>query len=255
MEILFSIKKAITFFVEPFGIILALGFIGFYFLLVKSFIKATILLSLSFLFLIIFSHPLIGNFLIQQLESQYTKYNYSHDDIAYIHVLGHGHYDNELWPLSSQIGGASLKRTIEGIAIYKKLNNPNIKLIFTGYAGSNNDISNAEINASIARIAGIKDTNMIINGKPKDTKEEANFTKSIVADKPFILVTSALHMPRAIKLFNDLGLSPIPAPTDFKGGGEIKLLSIPSVNSVSKASAAIHEYLGSIWASIVRLVL
>ncbi len=253
MDILFLAKKVITFFVEPFGLILILGLIGFYFLIRKSFKKSAVLLSLSFSLLLIFSHPAIGNFLIQQLESKYEKYAYKNNNIAYIHVLGYGHYDNEKWPLSSQIGNTSLKRTIEGINIYKTLDNPNIKLIFTGYAGTGNDISNAEINASIARVAGIKNENMIINAKPKDTQEEAAFAKSIVKNKPFILVTSALHMPRAVKLFKDQELNPIAAPTDFKGGGEIKLLSVPSIGSIKKLSAAVHEYLGIIWAQLIAL--
>ena len=255
MEILFLAKKVITFFVEPFGLILVSGLVGFYFLITRSSKKALIFLSLSFSLLLFFSYPFIGNSLIQQLESQYEKYNYKDKSIEFIHVLGHGHYDNNEWPLSSQIGNSSLKRTFEGIMIFKKLNNPHVKLIFTGYAGKGNDTSNAEINASIARITGIKDENIIINGKPKDTKEEAEFTKSIVGNKSFVLVTSALHMPRAMKLFKDFGLNPIPAPTDFKGRSEIKLLSVPSIGSVTKASNAIHEYLGIAWTRLVSFVL
>lgn len=251
MEILFLTKKVVTFFVEPFGIILMLNLIGLYFLYKSTYKKAKFFLSSSLFLLLFFSYPPVGNFLIQQLESQYVKYNYQNIDIGFIHVLGHGHYDNDKWPLSSQIGSASLKRTIEGIAIYKKLNNPNVKLIFTGYAGAVNNTSNAEINASIAKIAGIRGKNIIINGEPKDTKEESLFTKSIVGNKPFILVTSASHMPRAIKLFKDLGLNPIAAPTDFKSG-KINFLSYPSAGSIRKSQNAIHEFLGMAWSYLIR---
>ena len=250
MEFLFLAKKVITFFIEPLGLILTLTSIGLYFLYKSSYTKAKFFLSFSLLLLLFLSYPPVGNFLIQQLESQYSKYDYKDYDIAYIHVLGNGHYENNKWPLSSQIGNASLKRTIEGITIYKKLNKPNIKLIFTGYSGFGNTIPNAEINASIARIADIGNQNIIINGGPKDTKEEVDFAKSILGDSSFILVTSAAHMPRAMKLFKDLGLNPIAAPTDFRGK-DLQLLKAPSIGSLQLSRIAIHEYLGAAWSYLV----
>ena len=251
MEFLFLAKKVISFFNEPLGLILTLTSIGLYFLYKSSYTKAKLFLSFSLLLLLFLSYPPVGVFLIQQLESQYSKYDYKDNDIAYIHVLGSGHYENNKWPLSSQIGNASLKRTIEGITIYKKLNKPNIKLIFTGYSGAiGNNIPNAEINASIARIADIGNQNIIINGEPKDTKEEVDFTKSIIGGNPFILVTSASHMPRAMKLFKDVGLNPIAAPTDFHGK-YLPLLIAPNINSLGLSRIAIHEYLGIIWSYLV----
>jgi len=251
MEILFYTKKIITFFVEPLGLILTLGLIGLYFLNKSAFTKAKFFLSFSIFLLLFLSYPPVGNSLTQQLESQYNKYDYKNNDILYIHILGSGHYDNSKWPLSAQIGDASLKRTIEGISIYKKLNNPNIKLIFTGYAGSGNNTTNAEINASIAKIAAISNKKIIINGKPKNTQEEAIYNKSITEGKPFVLVTSASHMPRAIKLFEGVGLKPIAAPTDFKRI-DIDLLSVPSIGSLQKSRIAIHEFLGIAWSYLAH---
>jgi len=251
MEILFYTKKIITFFVEPLGLILTLGLIGLYFLNKSAFTKAKFFLSFSIFLLLFLSYPPVGNSLTQQLESQYNKYDYKNNDILYIHILGSGHYDNSKWPLSAQIGDASLKRTIEGISIYKKLNNPNIKLIFTGYAGSGNNTTNAEINASIAKIAAISNKKIIINGKPKNTQEEAIYNKSITEGKPFVLVTSASHMPRAIRLFEGVGLKPIAAPTDFKRI-DIDLLSVPSIGSLQKSRIAIHEFLGIAWSYLAH---
>ncbi|SFV77993.1 Membrane Protein Functionally coupled to the MukBEF Chromosome Partitioning Mechanism [hydrothermal vent metagenome] len=246
MEIVFITKKIITFFVEPLGLILTLGLIGLYFLNKSAYTKAKFFLSFSIFLLLILSYPPVANSLTQQLESQYSKYDYKNNDILYIHVLGSGHYDNSKWPLSAQIGNASLKRTIEGISIYKKLNNLNIKLIFTGYAGPGNNTTNAEINASVAKIAGISNKKIIVNGRPKNTKEEAIYNKSLTEGKPFVLVTSASHMTRAIKLFEGVGLKPIPAPTDFKRI-DVEFLSIPSISSLQKSRIAIHEFLGIAW--------
>ena len=119
MEILFLAKKVITFFVEPLGLILTLSFIGLYFLYNSVYTKAKVFLSASILLLFIFSYPPVSNSLIKQLENTHQKYDYINNNIEYIHVLGSGHYDNPKWPLSSQISSTSLKRTMEGISIFK----------------------------------------------------------------------------------------------------------------------------------------
>lgn len=252
MDFLFLTKKVITFFVEPLGLILTLALIGLYFLYKSYYAKAKIFLSLSTLLLLIFSYPPISNGLIKQLENQYTKYNYNNNKIEYIHVLGSGHYNNPDWPLSSQIGSASLRRTMEGVNIFKKINKPNLKIIFTGFPGFGNQISNAEMNAKIARIANIPDNSLIINGNPKDTQEEAKFAKSIIGNNSFVLVTSASHMPRAIKLFENVGMNPVAAPTDFKGKDESSLISAPNIGSFERSQNAIHEFLGITWAYLIN---
>ena len=252
MDILFSTKKIISFFVEPLGLILTLSLIGLYFLYKSAYTKAKYFLSTSILLLLVFSYPPVSNSLIKQLENKYQKYDYNNNNIEYINVLGSGHHDNPKWPISSQISNTSLKRTMEGISIFKKINNPNLKLIFTGFPGFGNQISNAEINAKIARIANISNNNLIVNGNPKDTQEEAKFAKSIVGSKPFILVTSVSHMDRAIELFTNMGMNPIAAPTEFKKSAKVEWLSAPSISSIKKSKNIIHEFLGGVWAYIVK---
>lgn len=49
----------------------------------------------------------------------------------------------------------------------------------------------------------------------KDTWEEARQAAAFVRQKQLVLVTSASHMNRALKEFNDAGLTPLPAPTNY----------------------------------------
>ncbi len=246
MEIGFYIKKFITFFVEPYGMIFSLLILGLYFLFAKKERFAKIFLSLSLTLLFLFSYPPFSNFLVKNLEMKYQKYDYNHQ-ITYIHVLGSGHNTDKTQPLSSQIGNAGLKRVLEGILIHKQV--PNSKLIFTGYEG-NTDTPTAVMNARLALALGIEEENIIINPRPKDTKEEALFTKSILDDEEFVLVTSATHMPRSMMLFNSLGLNPIPAPTNFYKNDRKDLLQAPSVYSLANSQIAAHEYIGILWAKL-----
>lgn len=246
MDAGFFLKQFISFFVEPFGMVLSLFVIGVYLLFVKKDSYAKISLSLSLMLMFLFSYPPFANFLVENLENQYPKYDYT-TKVTYIHVLGNGHNTDTTQPLSSQISNSGLKRDLEGIFIYK--NTTGSKLIFTGYEGDTN-ISNAFMNAKFAAELGIDKKDIIVNPKPKDTKEEALFTKTIVGSEPFVLVTSATHMPRAMRLFHSLGMNPIPAPTDFYKKEFDGYLKAPSVISFFKSQIAMHEYIGILWAVI-----
>ena len=245
-ELGFFLKKTITYFVEPFGMFLALFIMGMYFLFRNKNGFAKFFLSISFFVVFLYSYPPFANYLVSNLENQYPKYEYN-SDIKYIHVLGSGHNTDPEQPLSSQIGGTSMKRDLEGIIIH--LNTPHSKLIFTGYEGNTN-IATAKMNEKLALSLGVKQENMIINGLPKDTKEEALFTKTIVGSEQFVLVTSATHMPRSMMLFKSLGLNPIPAPTNFYKHEFTGYFELPTSESLNKSKMAMHEYIGILWSKI-----
>ena len=246
MDIGFLLKKFVSFFVEPYGMILSLFAIGLLFLFFKKNTKAKGFLVLSFTILFLYSYQPFSNYLVSNLENKYHKYDYK-QNVKYIHVLGGGHTTDISQPISSQIGEAGIKRDLEGIIIHKHMKGS--KIIFTGFEGSTNTTT-AQMNANLAIALGVDKKDIIINGTPKDTKEEAMFTKSLLGSEPFILVTSATHMPRAIELFKSLGLNPIPAPTDFHKNNFRGYLIAPDLGCLNNSQRAIHEYLGILWNKI-----
>lgn len=246
MNLGFLLKKFVTFFVEPLGLVLTLFVIGLYLLHVKKYRLAKPVLSGALFLLLLFSYPPFANFLVQNLENQYQKFDYK-KDVRYIHVLGNGHNTDPSQPISSQISSGGTKRVLEGIIIHKNM--PHSKIIFTGYEGDTNT-TNALMNAKLAHALGVEYKEMIINGKPVDTKEEALFTKSLVGDAPFVLVTSATHMPRAVMLFRALGMNPIPAPTNYYKSEFRGYFQAPDPLYLLISTFAVHEYLGILWAKL-----
>lgn len=246
MEIGFFLKKFVSFFVEPFGLVFSLLVIGLYFVFMKKerLAKSFLLLACGMMFL--FSYAPFSNFLAKKLEEQYPKYT-SQKNIQYIHVLGNGHNTDPDQPLSSQISSAGVKRVLEGIVIHTQIEGS--KLIFTGFKGDTNT-SNAKMNASLAMALGVKAENIIVGEEPKDTKEEALFAKTLVKSEPFILVTSATHMPRSMKLFNSLGLNPIAAPSDFIKREFQGFFVAPDIGSFYDSQRSVHEYIGILWSKI-----
>ncbi|MDD3476052.1 MAG: ElyC/SanA/YdcF family protein [Sulfurimonas sp.] len=212
-------------------------------LFLKKYRLSKLSLGASFIFLSLFSYEPFSNALVKNLEDQYPKYAYN-ADIKYIHVLGSGHNTDESQPISSNIGDAGIKRVLEGILIHKNISGT--KLIFTGYEGDTNT-SNAQMNANLAMALGVNKDDIIIGKEPKDTMEEAYFTKNIVGEDTFVLVTSATHMPRSMELFKSLGLNPIAAPSAFYKKEFDGYMKVPNVYSLQNSQMAMHEYIGILW--------
>jgi uncharacterized SAM-binding protein YcdF (DUF218 family) len=67
---------------------------------------------------------------------------------------------------------------------------------------------------------GIPDSCILIEKKSRNTYENGLYTKQLIDSAriagPFLLITSALHMPRSIKIFKKLNISCIPYPCDYK---------------------------------------
>jgi uncharacterized SAM-binding protein YcdF (DUF218 family) len=69
-----------------------------------------------------------------------------------------------------------------------------------------------------------------------------------------ILSTSASHMPRAMKIFQKLGLNPIPAPCDFTSFEEPQIKwenwyqwSLPNGENIGHSERALYEWLGNLY--------
>jgi uncharacterized SAM-binding protein YcdF (DUF218 family) len=239
----FYLKKTISFFIEPYGFILLLLFLSLFFLYKKRYKVVTIFLSFGFGLYLLFAYPPFSNLLVKPLEERYHTYKYDHN-ISFIHVLGHGSNDDYTQPISSLLTDAALKRVVEGVIIYKK--QPHAKLIFTGFAGGST-LATAKANAMVAMELGVDKKDIIINDLPKDTAEEVAYVKTLVGDAPFVVVTSAMHLPRTMALYHKAGLDPIPAPCDFKKFTVRSLLDKPEAVSLQNSQNAVHEYIGILW--------
>jgi uncharacterized SAM-binding protein YcdF (DUF218 family) len=63
-----------------------------------------------------------------------------------------------------------------------------------------------------------------------------------------LIVTDAMHMPRAMQIFSNTGLAAIPAPTDFRSRKPLSAADfIPSAGSLQNSHYALHEWIGMAW--------
>ncbi|WP_410015896.1 envelope biogenesis factor ElyC [Sodalis sp. C49] len=209
------------------------------------------LVTLGWSVLLLLSLQPVADSLLAPLEATYPTYHGRQPGIAYVVVLGGGYTFNPLWAPSSNLINNSLPRVAEGIRLYH--DHPGAKMVFTGAAAPGNPVSSAETAARVAQSLGVPAGDIIVLEAPRDTRQEAASVAALVGKAPFLLVTSANHMPRAMGFFRARGLTPIPAPAnqlaiDSPLNPWEKVL--PSPLWLGHADRAWYETLGRAWQKI-----
>jgi uncharacterized SAM-binding protein YcdF (DUF218 family) len=250
---MFVLKKIITLLLMPMSLCLGVLGVGIFLLWVRRRIGAArIALTFGFLVLTALSFSAVADQFTKPLESWYPPLQNSGGirDVKWVVVLGGGHTSSPTLPPNAQIGTSSLARLVEGIRIHRAL--PESKLLLSGGAVFD-PVPEAETMAAVARMLGVNPEDIVLESQSQDTGQQSNFVRGIIQNDRCVLVTSAIHMPRAMLVFEQKGLKPIPAPTDFgdwmrKENGPDQFF--PRAEELHKVEAAMHEYLGLLWARV-----
>lgn len=248
---LFALKKVIGALLLPLPALLLIMAAGILLLWCSRWQKSgKILISVAWLLLLLLGLQPVADRLLGPLENRWPTWQNQHA-VDYVVVLGGGYTWNPEWAPSSNMLNNSLPRLAEGIRIWRA--NDGAKMIFTGAAASTNPVSTAEVSSRVAQSLGVPAADIITLDKPRDTEEEAQEVAKIVGDRPFALVTSASHLPRAMIFFQRQGLQPYPAPAN-----QLAISSplnfwdriIPSAFWLGHSERAFYEGMGRIWQQV-----
>ena len=249
----FLIKKIISSFLLPLPFGLTFIFLGLFFLLIhRAKCFSRIALIIGFCVITAFALPPISGLLLNHLQNQYAPLITPPANINNIVVLGGGVSTQKELPPNLTLGASSLSRLVEGIRLFKIIQktNPVLSLILSGGRVFQAPAVAGKMQ-NTAVMLGVPQENTQLENGSMDTRDEALFIQKLVGTQPFILVTSAYHMPRAMDLFRDLGMHPIAAPTQFlRTRYEYKISPLPNSNSLITSDTAIHEYLGIVWGKL-----
>ncbi|WP_232087433.1 ElyC/SanA/YdcF family protein [Sulfurovum sp. ST-21] len=250
MEFGFLLKKLISLFLMPLPIGILLTGAGLFFLYRSHLKKARLFILSGMVWLFVFSYAPLGNWLLYQVEQRYAALLSPPKEIRYIYVLGNGHHTDEALPITSQVNKEAIVRLTEGIRLYRLLDG-NAKLIVSGYSGLFDPTPHALMQQRLALALGIPKEDIITLSEPEDTQAEAKAARAIAKESPLAVVTSAYHMPRALKWFEHEGLTPYPAPTYHLASIEHPhYLGIFSADALEKSTIAFHEIIGMIWQKV-----
>jgi len=96
----------------------------------------------------------------------------------------------------------------------------------------------------------VPSTSIQVEGDSINTHENAILSFQMLAPRgirKILLVTSAMHMPRAAGAFRKAGFAVIAVPADFHSGwgdGDLMEKWLPSARNLADADAALYEWLG-----------
>ena len=113
--------------------------------------------------------------------------------------------------------------------------------------------------SSLMDLLGVPREAVMLESRSRNTYENALYSREMLAEAGLdtvLLVTSAMHMPRSVPLFEAQGLQVTPAPTDYlvsdaewqhlwRGGPTSTLVNLlPNVEYLTYTTRAIKEYIG-----------
>jgi uncharacterized SAM-binding protein YcdF (DUF218 family) len=190
--------------------------------------------------------PPVSTALLSRLEHRYAPLleNIPLPAVDFVVVLGSGYEPHDGVPITAALSEEGLVRISEGIRLVRQLKNA--RLVASGGAPPG-QMPPALGYAILAHDLGVGESSLIVLDRALDTRAEAKSVFSLLGAAPFLMVTSAYHMPRAMRLMEQYGAHPIPAPTgqrvnESTPAGWLSLL--PTADGLRKTDLALHEYLG-----------
>ena len=158
-------------------------------------------------------------------------------------------------PAQPHLGfGAAADRVWHAAALYRAGKARWVVLSGGSPPGSENVAPEAEAMAEVLRALGVPASAMRLEGRSRNTLENALLSLALVRQggaRRVLLVTSALHMPRALAVFQAVfagsGVTVVPAATDAEALGdepELRTAWLPDARSLEWSSRCVKEYLG-----------
>ena len=247
---MFLVKKIISRFLFPVPLSLEFLLVGLFLLWFTRRQRAgKVIVTCGAMLLLAFSNIVASNALLRPLEHSYPRLEVTQgktnvSSVRFIAVLGGLGDDDPEVPITSHIFPDLMVRLIEGVRLHRQI--PGSKLVLSGGHFSSDGM------AKMAEALGVSAEDILQLGEPLDTEAEGKELAPIVGSQPFILVTSASHMRRAMGLFRTRGLHPIAAPTDFLAPRRRLELDdlVPDGFKLFKSQTAVYEYLGLAWAKV-----
>lgn len=208
--------------------------------------------SITLGLLVVLSALPLGDLLLQPIERRYPA-NPNLDAIDGIIVLGGGEDTraSAYWDQVQLNEGA--ERYTAALALARRF--PEAQVLFTGGSGALRDVAGAATSeVSIAErfflTQGIAPDRLLLEGQSRNTAENADLSLALAdpsPDETWVLVTSAFHIPRAMRSFETAGWEGLVAwPVDYRTSGFGDGMGWDLTGNLSVLNTAIREHVGQL---------
>ena len=143
-------------------------------------------------------------------------------------------------PLSARVSSASAVRVLEALSLFRSV--PDAMLILSGEGVV------PAIMRDVLVASGVPPERILVDATSSNTFESAKHLLPLLGSSPFLLVTSAGHMPRALGVFEKAGAIPRPVPTHYMSRRNWRAIQyLPSPTHLVYSDLAVSEYVAMFW--------
>jgi uncharacterized SAM-binding protein YcdF (DUF218 family) len=259
MDTLFFIfSKVVQFCIEPLNWVVVFVALSLIFLGLRKPHLCKRFLLFALLDLLLVGWLPSSGILLRTLENAAPKWNVeqvSAGEIGGILILGGAIEAGEIAIDRGEVSiGAAAERVTKGFELIRKY--PNLPFIFSGFSGSLSPkgISEADAFKRLVAEQGLPEDLAHYENQSRNTYENVLYMKPLISEfgqknadgapKPWLLITSASHMYRSLKIFQKQGIDVIPLPVDYQTGNRLHWGSFDLIRGAQQWSNFLHEAVG-----------
>jgi uncharacterized SAM-binding protein YcdF (DUF218 family) len=254
MDTLFFVfSKLVQFCIEPLNWAIVFVALGLLFLSLRKPQQCKRLLLLALEDLLLVGWLPTSEVFLRALEDGVPKVQIaqmSEADFAGIIILGGAIEGGEITMDRGEISiGSAAERVTKAFEFIRKY--PDLPFIFSGFSGRISPVGMSEADAFKQLVAeqGLPDKNAHYENavlmKPMILELGAkNVNDSDVTPKPWLLITSASHMYRSVKIFQKQGIVVIPVPVDYQTGNRLNWGAFDLMGGAKQWNNFLHEAVG-----------
>lgn len=253
---MFLLSKLLSAFTQPVTWVISILLLGLLIIGRKRRLALFMLWS-AFALIILLGFEKFPDALLRKLEGHYPDVTDARiDQFAGIIVLGGATGNSKIYTAHKQVPlDAAAERMTIPVVLLKA--HPKLALIFTG--GEGKLITTGTTEAQLAKIffeqQGVDMSRAIFEDRSRTTRENAQRVSELLGERckqPWLLVTSAWHMPRSMAEFEGAGCNVTAYPVDFRTGEETPWSEYSIVHSLMAWQTALHEMLGLLVYDLTR---
>lgn len=262
MDTLFFVfSKLVQFCIEPLNWLIVFVALSLLFLSLRKpqLCKRFLLLALADLLLVGWLPT--SEIFLRALEDAVPKVNLtqmSENNFGGIIILGGAIEGGEIALDRGEVSiYSSAERVTKAFEVIRKY--PDLPFIFSGFSGRLSPVGMSEADAFKQLIAeqGLPDRNAHYENQSRNTYENVIYMKPMIIElaavsknsavdtqKPWLLITSASHMYRSVRIFQKQGIEIIPVPVDYQTGNHLRWGRFDLEDGIQNWNRLMHELIG-----------
>ena len=254
----FIVSKAVQFCIEPLNWVIVFVVLSLLFLGLRKPHLCKRFLLLALLDLLLVGWLPTSEIFLRALEDVVPKTNLaqiSEKDIGGIVILGGAIEGGEIAVDRGEISiGAAAERVTKAFELIRKY--PNLPFIFSGFSGrlSPKGVSEADAFKQLIAEQGLADKSAHYENQSRNTYENVLYMKPMIGEfgeknsdgalKPWLLITSASHMYRSVKIFQKQAIAVLPMPVDYQTSHHLQWGRFDLVDGAQNWNMLTHEAIG-----------